>query len=71
MDRKTSVEHIEKGEGVIGARVVEDATGELVAVDYAGSHAKASPEEIKLVKKLDLWIMVSPLLRFSTSTHAQ
>ena len=34
-------------------------------LDYAGAHAKTSPEEIALVKKLDLWIMVSWL----TSSH--
>lgn len=27
--------------------------------DYSGATAKTDPEEIKLVKKLDLWIMVS------------
>lgn len=26
--------------------------------DYSGATAKTDPEEIKLVKKLDLWIMV-------------
>lgn len=26
--------------------------------DYSGAHAKTDPAEIKLVKKLDLWIMV-------------
>lgn len=27
--------------------------------DYSGAVAKTDPEEIKLVRKLDLWIMVS------------
>lgn len=27
-------------------------------VDYSGAHKKTDPEEIKLVKKLDRWIMV-------------
>lgn len=31
--------------------------------DYSGATAKSDPEEIKLVKKLDRWIMVSYLLR--------
>lgn len=30
---------------------------ELVNVDYSGAHAKTDPAEIKLVKKLDLFIM--------------
>lgn len=29
------------------------------AVDYSGAAAKTDPEEIRLVRKLDLWIMVS------------
>lgn len=28
-----------------------------VAVDYSGAHAKLDPEEIKLVKRLDIFIM--------------
>lgn len=27
-------------------------------VDYSGAHEKTDPKEIKLVKKLDRWIMV-------------
>lgn len=27
--------------------------------DYSGAVGKTSPEEVKLVRKLDLWIMVS------------
>lgn len=34
-----------------------DEEGKL-AVDYSGAHAKTDPAEIKLVKKLDKWIMV-------------
>jgi hypothetical protein len=30
-----------------------------VKVDYSGAAAKTSPEEKKLVRKLDIWIMVS------------
>lgn len=29
----------------------------VAAVDYAGAHKKTDPAEIRLVKKLDLWIM--------------
>lgn len=28
-----------------------------IQVDYSGSHAKTDPAEIKLVKKLDIWIL--------------
>lgn len=28
-----------------------------IQVDYSGSHAKIDPAEIKLVKKLDIWIL--------------
>lgn len=31
--------------------------GKMVAVDYSGAHAKVDPTEIRLVRKLDLWIM--------------
>jgi hypothetical protein len=31
---------------------------QLPGFDYSGAHAKTNPEEIKLVKKLDRWIMV-------------
>jgi hypothetical protein len=31
-------------------------------IDYSGAHEKTDPREIALVKKLDLWIMVGPLL---------
>lgn len=34
-----------------------DQEGNPIRIDYAGAHAKSSPEEIKLVRKLDLWIM--------------
>lgn len=29
-------------------------------LDYAGSTEKTDPEEIRLVRKLDCWILVSP-----------
>lgn len=34
------------------------ATGAGKVLDYAGSSAKTDPEEIKLVRKLDLWMLV-------------
>lgn len=37
--------------------VAFDHEGNPVRVDYAGAHAKSSPAEIRLVKKLDFWIM--------------
>ena len=39
--------------------IVNEEGKEIQAVDYSGAHAKTDPAEIKLVKKLDLWIMVS------------
>jgi hypothetical protein len=32
-------------------------------LDYSGAHEKADPAEIKLVRKLDKWIMVSITIR--------
>lgn len=55
MDAKSPIQHIENGEEVL----VKDVTGRPVAVDYSGAHEKVSPEEIRLVKKLDRRIMVS------------
>ncbi|KNG47067.1 major facilitator superfamily transporter [Stemphylium lycopersici] len=37
---------------------------EGVKLDYSGSHAKTSPDEIALVKKLDLWITPTLWLMF-------
>lgn len=57
MDVKDSkVEHVERDNQ--DQVFVKDATGRAVAVDYSGSHEKVSPEEIRLVKKLDRRIMV-------------
>lgn len=36
--------------------VTEDGK-EVQAVDYSGAHTKTDPKEIRLVKKLDKWIM--------------
>lgn len=47
-----SREAIAKAEG----NTLEDAVPTL---DYAGSAEKTDPEEIRLVKKLDRWILVS------------
>jgi hypothetical protein len=32
-------------------------------LDYSGAHEKTDPAEIKLVRKLDTWIMVSTVVR--------
>jgi hypothetical protein len=34
-----------------------DEEGKGLQLDYSGAHAKMDPVEIRLVKKLDLWIM--------------
>lgn len=41
------------------------------ATDYSGAAKKTDPAEIKLVRKLDLWIMVSPPLRRTHPANAQ
>ncbi|KAH6972032.1 MFS transporter [Ilyonectria sp. MPI-CAGE-AT-0026] len=60
MDAKSPIQHIENGEEVL----VKDVTGRPVAVDYSGAHEKVSPEEIRLVKKLDRRIMPTLWLMF-------
>lgn len=44
------------------SHVVDDDKTIAPAVDYSGATAKTDPEEIKLVKKLDLWVMVSQIV---------
>lgn len=39
--------------------VVTEDGKQIQAVDYSGAHEKTDPAEIQLVKKLDIWIMVS------------
>lgn len=34
-----------------------DESGKVAGTDYAGARGKSDPAEIKLVRKLDLWIM--------------
>lgn len=46
--------HAERTNSLLGG---EDAKGAPVAVDYSGAAAKTDPEEIRLVRKLDRWIM--------------
>lgn len=41
--------------------VDEKNVPQIEAVDYSGAYTKTDPREIALVKKLDRWIMVSPL----------
>lgn len=42
-----------------------DEEGKIVQaeLDYSGAHEKTDPAEIKLVRKLDTWIMVSTIVR--------
>ncbi|KAM0325044.1 hypothetical protein ACHAQA_007581 [Verticillium albo-atrum] len=60
MDLKIPVEHVEEGNKVF----IKDVTGQPVTVDYSGAHEKISPEEIRLVKKLDRRIMPTLWLMF-------
>jgi hypothetical protein len=61
MAEKISFERVEKLDtSVDGQQLDADERG--IRLDYSGAHAKTSPEEIALVKKLDLWIMVSTLI---------
>ncbi|WDK10906.1 major facilitator superfamily transporter [Colletotrichum graminicola] len=39
------------------SHVLDDEKKPSAAVDYSGAAAKTDPAEIKLVRKLDLWIM--------------
>lgn len=36
---------------------IEVEKRQALGIDYSGAHEKTDPREIKLVKKLDLWIM--------------
>ncbi|WYZ44504.1 hypothetical protein EsH8_VII_000940 [Colletotrichum jinshuiense] len=49
---------IEKNQ-VLHQEDLDEAKKPAVAVDYSGAAAKTDPAEIKLVRKLDLWVMVS------------
>lgn len=49
-DEKDSI-HVDRHENVL----TED--GKVPAFDYSGAHEKIDPAEIRLVKKLDRWIM--------------
>jgi hypothetical protein len=40
-----------------GQQIVVDKEGNTITLDYAGAHSKIDATEIKLVKKLDRWIM--------------
>ena len=41
------------------AVVDEEGKTARARLDYSGAHEKTDPAEIKLVRKLDTWIMVS------------
>jgi hypothetical protein len=63
MSKKNSSEKIELVETNETFAKAETTKGDTEKLDYSGAHAKTSPAEIKLVRKLDLWIMVScPIL---------
>ncbi|KAF2211925.1 hypothetical protein CERZMDRAFT_84892 [Cercospora zeae-maydis SCOH1-5] len=57
----TSMEKSRKDEVIMAEYVQDPETGEklhpIANVDYSGAAAKTDPKEIKLVRKLDLWIM--------------
>jgi hypothetical protein len=48
----------EEKPGVLVIDDVDSKTADQPKVDYSGACEKTNPEEIKLVKKLDRWIMV-------------
>lgn len=58
VDASTDVEKQESAHQEFSSEILE----KKLNGDYSGAVAKTDPEEIKLVKKLDLWIMVSILL---------
>ncbi|GJC89941.1 putative transporter C11D3.18C [Colletotrichum liriopes] len=41
------------------SHVLDDEKRPVAAVDYSGAAAKTDPAEIKLVRKLDLWVMLT------------
>lgn len=68
--RRSSVVVVDSEKGIPAVAIVSDKPGalhteyivtedgkEVQAVDYSGAHVKTDPREIKLVKKLDKWIM--------------
>lgn len=71
MTKRTSsekIEHVVTNESFAKGEITEHGAEKL---DYSGAHAKTSPAEIKLVRKLDLWIMVScPILVLGTGVVA-
>jgi hypothetical protein len=66
MSKKASTEKLELVETKQSFAKAGAVEPDAEALDYSGAHAKTSPAEIKLVKKLDLWIMVGyfVLLKF-------
>ncbi|KAB2572696.1 hypothetical protein BFW01_g10300 [Lasiodiplodia theobromae] len=63
MAEKATLERIENSETNISF-VDHDLKEKDVKLDYSGAHEKSSPEEIRLVKKLDWWIMPTLWLMF-------
>lgn len=59
-DSKSASPDIEKrvSDAAIAGEISTDVEGKSHEdLDYSGAHKKTDPAEIKLVKKLDLWIM--------------
>jgi hypothetical protein len=67
----TTLDHVdgEKENDVVYRDFTVDEEGKRVSVDYSGAHEKTDPAEIKLVRKLDKWIMVNPLFPLVFSHH--
>lgn len=58
IDTKLSPVDMEKIEVIESGEIATDIEGKMLEnLDYSGAHEKTDPAEIKLVKKLDLWIM--------------
>ncbi|KAF2181165.1 MFS transporter [Zopfia rhizophila CBS 207.26] len=65
MTDKGSLEHVENLGTNVASQNIDDFHDEKsVKLDYSGAHEKTSPEEIRLVKKLDWWIMPTLWLMF-------
>ncbi|EME40501.1 hypothetical protein DOTSEDRAFT_74162 [Dothistroma septosporum NZE10] len=55
-NQKSHDQQIEKLHHLERVNNLSEESGQPASADYAGAHEKTDPEEIKLVRKLDLWI---------------
>lgn len=55
-DRDEDSLNVEKA-NVLHQEIVADEEGQVLEVDCFGAKKKTNPAEIRLVKKLDLWII--------------